>query len=77
MKSNAGAPGRVLRSPPFRLPASVTADLATRLDRGSLSARGYDRVLRVAWSIVDLSGGMSPTRDDVSEALELRTGETG
>jgi len=74
---NAGAPGRVLRSPPFRLPVSVTADLATRLDRGSLSARGYDRVLRIAWSIVDLDGRASPTRDDVSEALELRTGETG
>jgi magnesium chelatase family protein len=74
---NAGAPGRVLRSPPFRLPASVTAELATRLDRGSLSARGYDRVLRIAWSIVDLDGRTSPTRDDVNEALELRTGETG
>jgi magnesium chelatase family protein len=74
---NAAAPGRVLRSPPFRLPAPVTAELATRLDRGSLSARGYDRVLRIAWSIVDLDGRASPTRADVSEALELRTGETG
>jgi magnesium chelatase family protein len=74
---NAAAPGRVLRSPPFRLPATVTAELATRLDRGSLSARGYDRVLRIAWSIVDLDGRGVPTRDDVNEALELRTGETG
>ena len=74
---NAGAPGRVLRSPPFRLPAAVTGDLAKRLDRGSLSARGYDRVLRIAWSIVDLDGRTLPTRDDVNEALELRTGETG
>jgi magnesium chelatase family protein len=74
---NAAAPGRVLRSPPFRLPATVTAELATRLDRGSLSARGYDRVLRIAWSIVDLDGRAVPTRDDVNEALELRTGETG
>jgi magnesium chelatase family protein len=74
---NAGAPGRVLRSPPYRLPASATAELARRLDRGSLSARGYDRVLRIAWSIVDLGGRSVPARDDVNEALELRTGETG
>jgi magnesium chelatase family protein len=72
---NAQVPGGVLRHPPFRLPRKVTAELARRLDHGSLSARGYDRVLRLAWSIVDLEGRSTPTRDDVSEALQLRTGE--
>jgi len=72
---NAQVPGGVLRRPPFRLPRKVTAELARRLDHGSLSARGYDRVLRIAWSIVDLEGRSTPTRDDVSEALQLRTGE--
>jgi magnesium chelatase family protein len=72
---NAQVPGAVLRRPPFRLPRVATAELARRLDQGSLSARGYDRVLRVAWSIVDLDGRSSPTRDDVSEALQLRSGD--
>src|SRR5690606_25831313 len=53
---NAHAPGAILRSPPFRLPNRVTQPLADRVDRGILSARGYDRVLRVAWTIVDLDG---------------------
>jgi len=74
---NAAAPGAVLRGPPFRLASAVTVDLVQRLDRGTLSARGYDRVLRIAWSIVDVSGRSSPTRDDVNEALELRTGVAG
>lgn len=72
---NAQVPGRVLRCPPFRLPHSVTAELARRLDRGTLSARGFDRVLRISWTIVDLDGRDRPTREDVNEALELRTGD--
>jgi magnesium chelatase family protein len=72
---NAQVPGAVLRRPPFRLPRAATAELARRLDVGSLSARGYDRVLRLSWSIVDLEGRAAPTRDDVAEALQLRTGE--
>ena len=35
----------------WRLPAAVTAAADARLDRGELTARGYDRVLRVAWSL--------------------------
>jgi magnesium chelatase family protein len=72
---NARAPGPVLRLPPFRLPTEVTAELARRVDRGLLSARGYDRVLRISWSIVDLDGRTVPTKSDVDEALQLRTGE--
>jgi magnesium chelatase family protein len=71
---NARASGAVLRQPPFRLPASATAGLAGLLDNGSLSARGYDRVLRVAWSIVDIDGRSTPDAADVDEAWQLRTG---
>jgi magnesium chelatase family protein len=71
---NAQVPGRVLRSPPFRLPASCTEVLVKRMDRGSLSARGYDRILRVAWTIVDIDGRTCPTKADVDEAAELRNG---
>jgi magnesium chelatase family protein len=73
---NARAPGSVLRLPPFRLPGATTAELARRVDRGLLSARGYDRVLRISWSIVDLDGRAVPGKSDVDEALQLRTGES-
>jgi magnesium chelatase family protein len=71
---NAHAPGAVLRRPPFRLPRKATAELGRQLDHGLLSARGYDRVLRVAWSIVDLDGRSAPDGGDIAEALQLRTG---
>ena len=42
------------------------------LDRGSLSARGLDRSLRVAWSLADIAGEPSPSKVHVSQALGLR-----
>jgi magnesium chelatase family protein len=56
----------------MRLPPSVTDDLDVALDRARLSIRGYDRVLRVAWTISDLAGRDRPGRDDVGRALTLR-----
>ncbi|MGA4726575.1 YifB family Mg chelatase-like AAA ATPase [Micromonospora taraxaci] len=72
---NAEVDGPYLRRPPWRLPARVTAELRGRLDSGSLSARGFDRVIRMAWTITDLDGRDQPDRDDVREAIQLRTGE--
>jgi magnesium chelatase family protein len=40
-----------------------------------LSARGFDRVLRLAWTIGDLDGRDRPGRGEVEEALQLRMGE--
>jgi magnesium chelatase family protein len=45
-----------------------------QLERGALTARGIDRVLRVAWTIADLTGHNRPGVADVSLALQLRTG---
>lgn len=45
---NAEVPGPRLRRPPWRLPVRDTAELRRALDRGALSARGFDRVIRVA-----------------------------
>ena len=69
---NADVPGPQLRSR-WRLPAAVTSQADLQLDRGTLSARGYDRVLRVAWSVSDLAGRDRPVRGDVDEAVALRS----
>ncbi|MFG1672709.1 YifB family Mg chelatase-like AAA ATPase [Micromonospora sp. NPDC049282] len=72
---NADVPGPHLRRPPWHLPARITRELRRRLDTGSLSARGYDRVLRLSWTIADLDGRDRPDEHDIGEAIQLRTGE--
>ena len=48
-----------------------------RLDSGSLSARGFDRVLRLAWTIADLDGRDRPDGDDVRRGhRDSATGES-
>lgn len=68
---NGEVPGTWLRGR-WRLPTAATRDLDLALDRGRLSIRGYDRVLRVAWTLADLGGRVMPDREDVSRALLLR-----
>jgi magnesium chelatase family protein len=51
-------------------------ELAGYVDRGTLSARGYDRVLRIAWTVADLDGRSHPDAGDVAEALSMRMGRT-
>jgi magnesium chelatase family protein len=70
-------PGPDLRRTPWRLPADDTAVLRTAIDRGILSARGFDRVLRLAWTIGDLDGRERPRRNEVEEAIQLRMGDSG
>ena len=72
---NAEVPGPQLRRPPWRLPPHDTAALHGALERGALSARGFDRVLRLAWTISDLDGRGRPRRSDVDEAIQLRRGD--
>ena len=36
--------------------------------------RGYDRTLRLAWTLADLDGTASPDADHVNRALHLRRG---
>lgn len=70
---NSAVPGSVLRRPPWRLPASDARSLDRGLERGTISLRGYDRTLRTAWTIADLSGLQRPGRDAIDMALSLRT----
>jgi magnesium chelatase family protein len=72
-RTNSEVPGRELRSRWH--PASGAMDEAERnLERGVLTARGLDRVLRVAWTVADLVGHDRPDATDVALALQLRTG---
>ncbi|HET9382818.1 MAG TPA: ATP-binding protein [Streptomyces sp.] len=72
-RANSEVPGRELRS--RWSPVSGAMDEAERsLERGALTARGVDRVLRVAWTVADLVGHDRPDATDVALALQLRTG---
>ena len=69
---NSQVPGSWLRGPTARLKPAVTADLDRALERGGITMRGYDRVLRLAWTIADLAAAARPTEDHVGQALYLR-----
>ncbi len=71
-KTNAEVPGSWFRAGSRRLPSTTTAAIDRALERGTLTMRGYDRVLRVAWTIADLQGATSPTADHLGWALFLR-----
>ncbi|MFI6052309.1 YifB family Mg chelatase-like AAA ATPase [Streptomyces violascens] len=71
--SNSEVPGHELRTRWLTAPGALTG--AERdMERGLLTARGLDRVLRVAWTIADLAGADRPDAGHVALALELRTG---
>lgn len=75
----AGGPQRLnvdLTGPELRLrfrPERGAAEALDRLlDRGLLTLRGRDRVLRVAWTLADLAGKPRPDAQEVSSALSMR-----
>ncbi|BAC70343.1 Mg chelatase-like protein [Streptomyces avermitilis] len=72
-RTNSEVPGRELRSHWQAVPGAME-EAERGLERGVLSARGLDRVLRVAWTVADLSGHDRPDAGDVALALQLRTG---
>ncbi|MEO6702874.1 MAG: ATP-binding protein, partial [Jatrophihabitantaceae bacterium] len=72
--ANAEVPGPVLRSVDWRPARGALNRLDGELERGTLSARGCDRVLKLAWTISDLAGLDRPGAAEVGEAIGLRTG---
>ena len=72
-RRNADVPGTWLRGPAAPPPA-VLRPLDTALRRGALTLRGYDRLLRVAWTVADIAGHDALRSEDVGRALFLRRG---
>jgi magnesium chelatase family protein len=56
-----------------RLGAEASALMRDAFDRMKLSARGYDRILRVARTIADLAGSEEIAAVHVAEAVQLRS----
>jgi len=73
-RMNSEVEGTWLRSGPLRPDRSITRPLDDALHRGSITLRGYDRVLRVAWTLADLAGKDRPDAADVGGALYLKRG---
>ena len=70
-RTNAEIPGPALRRE-FALSREVTAVLDRGLDLGTLTARGADRCLRIAWTLADLAAHPEPAADHVAAALAFR-----
>ena len=68
---NSQVPGRLLRER-WQVPRNSLALAERALERGALSVRGFDRVLRVAWTLADLRGAGVPGNDEIAEALGMR-----
>jgi magnesium chelatase family protein len=68
---NSQVPGRLLRER-WAVPRASLGLVERALERGALSVRGFDRVLRVAWTLSDLAGRSVPGPDEVGEALGMR-----
>lgn len=72
-RTNGEVPGPALRK---RLPLPDGSDvLDLAVARGRLSARGVDKVLRLAWTIADLAGADRPGREHLHTALAMRRGD--
>jgi magnesium chelatase family protein len=73
IRTNAEVSGSLLRRR-FRLARDAMRPVQQALDRGSISIRGMDRTLRVAWTLADLAGLTMPGVLEVETALSFRRG---
>lgn len=76
-RTNAEMPGPWLRGAGRLHPGGrATAALDYALERGGITMRGYDRVLKAAWTLADLDGATTPDAAHVGRALLFRKGIT-
>ena len=69
---NSGIPSELLRSK-FRANSKAMSALHILIERDEITARGFHKILRLAWTIADLRGATVPGIEEVEEALRLRT----
>ncbi|MEF2978771.1 YifB family Mg chelatase-like AAA ATPase [Subtercola sp. YIM 133946] len=69
---NSEVSGEWLRAGPFRLDHETTSAIDRALERGGITMRGYDRILRVAWTLADLDEASQPGFEHIGRALYLR-----
>jgi len=72
---NAEVPGTALRRS-FAPAAGALNCLDRAMELGQVSARGTDKIIRVAWSLADLAGEDRPGTDQVNLAIGLWLGVT-
>ncbi len=70
---NADIPALALRNE-FKAERAGMTLLHNEMDRENLTARGFHKTLRLAWSIADLAEHELPLVEDVKRALSLRDG---
>ena len=73
-RTNAQVPPVELRRR-WPLPRSTTAAADHALEQGLLTARGYGRVQRLAWTLADLQDLRAPGPEHVGHALNFRLGD--
>jgi len=69
---NADVPGHIARA---GLPDAGLAMIEKDILRGHMSARGVDKIARLAWTLADLAGHDRVSVGDVSAAMALHQGE--
>lgn len=72
--TNGQVPGAYMRKN-FPLAPTVVLRLEKALAQGRISMRGYDRCLRLAWTVADLASRAQPNEFDVAKAIFLRGSE--
>lgn len=77
LNRNHQIPLQLFNEPQLRLDTAGRRILERALDAQLITARGYGRSMRVAWSIADLLGADRPTKEHVDMTLYLRLNEKG
>ena len=73
-RMNSEVSGLWLRQGPLAPAPVIRRPLDAALDRGTLTMRSFDRILRVAWTLCDLAGRERLTTEDIGRALYLKKG---
>lgn len=69
---NSSIPSELLRTK-FRAESKAMSALHILIEREEITARGFHKILRLAWTIADLRGVSIPGVDEIDAALSLRT----